>query len=606
MAGYTRQDTANNIANGNVIDADDFDAEYNAIESAFNASTGHSHDGTTGSGAPIEKVGPSQDLIVSATKVEAKQTNTLDLGSDGVQFKDGFFDGTLNTDVLTVDETATFTGAVTANSTLSVAGATGIDGNFDINTDKFTVASASGNTAIAGTLDVTGASTLASLSATTIAASGAVGIDGNFDINTDKFTVTAASGNTSIAGTLDVTGTITGDVSGDLTGNVSGDVTGDVTGNVTGTVSSLSNHDTDDLSEGATNQYYTDARARGSISVTDSGGDGSLAYNSGTGVITYTGPSATETRAHFSEGEGISISSGVISGENASASNKGIASFNSTDFNTTAGAVGLKTERVQDIVGDMVTGNTETGLSVTYNDDDGKLNFVLTKDPTITLTGAVTGSGTMTNLGSVSIATTATADPTLTLSGHVTGSATFTNLGDATLSATVSAERIQDVVGAMVSGNTESGISVTYVDSDGTLDFAHTNTSSQNSVDNSGNTVIQDIAVDTYGHVTSIGSKTIDTMTNSEAIAAQKSSNAYVVGHYMLLVALAGSSGAFNGTLGGGSLAAASCSGHAYRLNSNTVYSLNGSWRRMGYQESDGTLTAQPGSTRTTLWIRYA
>ena len=27
MAGYTRQDTANNIANGNVIDADDFDAE---------------------------------------------------------------------------------------------------------------------------------------------------------------------------------------------------------------------------------------------------------------------------------------------------------------------------------------------------------------------------------------------------------------------------------------------------------------------------------------------------------------------------------------------------------------------------------------------------
>ena len=26
MAGYTRQDTANNIANGNVIDADDFDA----------------------------------------------------------------------------------------------------------------------------------------------------------------------------------------------------------------------------------------------------------------------------------------------------------------------------------------------------------------------------------------------------------------------------------------------------------------------------------------------------------------------------------------------------------------------------------------------------
>ena len=34
-SGYTRQDTANNIANGNVIDADDFDAEYNALEAGF-------------------------------------------------------------------------------------------------------------------------------------------------------------------------------------------------------------------------------------------------------------------------------------------------------------------------------------------------------------------------------------------------------------------------------------------------------------------------------------------------------------------------------------------------------------------------------------------
>ncbi len=41
--------------------------------------------------------------------------------------------------------------------------------------------------------------------------------------------------------------------------------------------------------------------------------------------------------------------------------------------------------------------------------------------------------------------------------------------------------------------------------------ISHSNTSSQSSVNNSGNTVIQDISVDTYGHVTSIGSKTIST-----------------------------------------------------------------------------------------------
>ena len=57
---------------------------------------------------------------------------------------------------------------------------------------------------------------------------------------------------------------------------------------------------------------YTDALARGAISVTDSGGDGSLAYNSSTGVITFTGPSATDVRAHFSAGTGVTITSGQV------------------------------------------------------------------------------------------------------------------------------------------------------------------------------------------------------------------------------------------------------------------------------------------------------
>ena len=81
---------------------------------------------------------------------------------------------------------------------------------------------------------------------------------------------------------------------------------------MTGTVSSISNHSTTNLSEGD-NQYFTQARARGSVSVTDSGGDGSLAYNNTTGVITYVGPSESETRAHFSGGTGVGITDGVVS-----------------------------------------------------------------------------------------------------------------------------------------------------------------------------------------------------------------------------------------------------------------------------------------------------
>ena len=46
-----------------------------------------------------------------------------------------------------------------------------------------------------------------------------------------------------------------------------------------------------------TTTQYTNSDARGAVSVTDSGGDGSLSYNSTTGVITYTGPSEIG-RAH--------------------------------------------------------------------------------------------------------------------------------------------------------------------------------------------------------------------------------------------------------------------------------------------------------------------
>jgi len=71
---------------------------------------------------------------------------------------------------------------------------------------------------------------------------------------------------------------------------------------------------TADLTE-QTNLYYTDARSRAAVSVTDSGGDGSLAYNSSTGVVTYTGPSASEARAHFSVASGSGLSYNASSGE---------------------------------------------------------------------------------------------------------------------------------------------------------------------------------------------------------------------------------------------------------------------------------------------------
>lgn len=61
-------------------------------------------------------------------------------------------------------------------------------------------------------------------------------------------------------------------------------------------------------------------------------------------------------------------------------------------------------ESIQDVIGAMVSTNTENGISVTYADPTGKLNFDV-GDFTITLSGDISGSGTVTNLGNVSFAT---------------------------------------------------------------------------------------------------------------------------------------------------------------------------------------------------------
>jgi len=82
----------------------------------------------------------------------------------------------------------------------------------------------------------------------------------------------------------------------------------------------LASKSTTNVSEG-TNLYYTTARAdsdaKNSVSVTDAGGDGSLSYSSATGVFTYTGASAAETRAHFTANKGLSVTSGQFNIDSA-------------------------------------------------------------------------------------------------------------------------------------------------------------------------------------------------------------------------------------------------------------------------------------------------
>jgi hypothetical protein len=130
----------------------------------------------------------------------------------------------------------------------------------------------------------------------------------------------------------------------------------------------------------------------------------SIAGDSGSDTINLLTDSLT-----IEGGEGIDVlvtnNTINVSAEDATSTNKGVASFNQTDFTATTGNITLNPERVQDIVGGMLESNTESGITVTYNDIDGKIDFNVS-DPTITLTGDVTGSATMTNLGNVEISTT--------------------------------------------------------------------------------------------------------------------------------------------------------------------------------------------------------
>ena len=140
----------------------------------------------------------------------------------------------------------------------------------------------------------------------------------------------------------------------------------------------------------------------------------------------------------------------------------------------------------------MVSGNTESGITVTYQDSDGTLDFSVASQTDNNFTNAdhskLDGieSGATADMSNSEIKTAyeansntnAFTDALLSKLNGIAASATnVTNTNQLTngagfITATLTNEQVQDIVGGMVSGNTESGITVTYQDSDGTLDFA--------------------------------------------------------------------------------------------------------------------------------------
>ena len=64
---------------GDVIDAADSNDEFNQILAAFNASTGHNHDGTAGEGARVTVVGTAADNVTFGSVLTPDANNTIDI-----------------------------------------------------------------------------------------------------------------------------------------------------------------------------------------------------------------------------------------------------------------------------------------------------------------------------------------------------------------------------------------------------------------------------------------------------------------------------------------------------------------------------------------------
>tara|TARA_R100000808_G_scaffold9969_2_gene27014 strand:+ start:9933 stop:13382 length:3450 start_codon:yes stop_codon:yes gene_type:complete len=441
---YTRQSS---FSDGDTITAALFNDEYNQLLNAFayasSGTTGHQHDGTAAEGGNIHTIG-DQDFLnkivadssnnrwgffveVSSSAVEQVRIqdgaivpvtdNDIDLGTSSLEFKDGYFDGTVYADAINFNGTAISATAAELNimdGGTSATSTTLADADRVVVNDGGTmkqVALTDFETYFESSID-----TIANFEVTTELQTPLIAFtDGDDAIQiADGGGVTMAAGLTSTAAANSLGATSFNDA--DIT-NV-GDIQLD---SITG--------------DGDTNTSVTFSGS--DVITVTTGGETQITFNNGTILPTTDndidlGSSSYEFKDLYIDGT-ANIDALVA---------------DTADIN--GGSVDGATLGTNSAITQAVIDNVNiNGATIGHTDDT---DLITLADGVVTVAGELDAT-------------------TLDISGNADIDGTLE--ADAyTVDGTTLAEYIADTAGAMVSSNTESGITVTYQDADNTIDFS--------------------------------------------------------------------------------------------------------------------------------------
>ena len=460
-ATYTRQ-SSSTIVDGATIEASHFNAEFDQILAAFASSTGHTHDGTSAEGGPITKL-LGNTLTFGAATAGTDITITFDgETSDGVlkwMEDEDYFEFSDDILVATTEKLQFRDTAIYINSST--------DGQLDLVADTeiqiaATTVDINGNVDVSGTLTVAGAVDFGDAALSNVGAVQLDSIAGDGDTNTSitfsgSDVITMATGGTT-ALTIDASQNVT--IAGDLT--VSGD---DITLG-TNTSGHIMVADGTNFNPVAVSGDVSIA-SNGAVTIASSAVENSMLAGSiaDSKLNTITTADKVSGAAIQVDGATDGTSITIADSDKFLIDDGGTTKYvNASQINTyTSAAVALDDISAGDAAATLAT--TAGNITIDAQGSDTDIIFKGTDDSSditaLTLDMSAAGAATFNDK---IIAT------ELDISGDVDIDGTLE--ADAiTINGTTLAETISDTVGAMVSSNTETGISVTYEDGDNTLDF---------------------------------------------------------------------------------------------------------------------------------------